>query len=60
MEKNKNLVIALEDFKKAFENLNEAWISSNEEISEKYPFERSFGDYDVENWVKQSLKNLKR
>ena len=49
--KHEKLKKALDNFEKAWEELNEAWGYDNNIESDVYPFESSFDDYDITNWV---------
>jgi hypothetical protein len=61
----RNLRQALKFFECAYNGLSKAWdnvVESNEvnnAVSEIYPFEYSFDEYEVKEWVKNAREKLK-
>lgn len=60
MENVKRLLLidALNNFHQAFEKLASAWIESEADLSHGYPFEASFDEHAVDQWVKRSVALL--
>ena len=63
MDENKNLVKALEQFRRAYIDLLDEWLENDilDELEsvELYPFHISFDELDVCRWVEESLDEIK-
>ena len=46
-------------FQKAYNELNIEWNKDNKDLSEKYPFEKSFDELTVNNWVNHQIRSIK-
>lgn len=62
MSQNRNLIKALEQFRKAYLDLLEEWsenyILDDLESIELYPFHKSFDELDVCRWVEETLDEI--
>ena len=71
IEDTVNMILRLKNAKKALEHLYNAWRECEiafsfahfpEEVldSDKYPFEKSFTDYNISDWTDESINNINK
>jgi hypothetical protein len=59
MTDKEKTINALKDFRKAYINLVENWnILNGTESIKLYPFEKSFDELEVINWIDETLKEI--
>ncbi len=61
----KSLRAKLTDFKNAYDDINSIWyqehnhnIDINDLLTDEYPFDKSFDEINIANWVEKSIENI--
>jgi hypothetical protein len=61
----KRLKVKLIDFKNAYDDINELWhddhnhdIDLNDLLTDEYPFENSFDEVNIGEWIDKSIENI--